>query len=113
MNISLTEKAISRIKMLLQQKNNSVFRIAVEQTGCNGWKYAPEIAEIQKATDLAVTVGDLTIYIDSAAEKFLEGIRLDCIDKSLGLWQWLFENPNATGSCGCGESFSVKKSEKE
>lgn len=113
MNISLTEKAISRIKTLLQQHDNSVFRIVVKPTGCNGWKYAPEIVDEQKTTDFPVKVGDLTIYVDKDSKNFLEGIRLDCVDKNLGMWQWSFENPNATGSCGCGGSFSVKKSEKE
>lgn len=107
--ISLTDAAISRIQKLLKQKNApAVFRIAVDDDGCSGKQYVVDVIAKAKENDQAVEITkDLVIYIDPQSIKFLQGSILDCEEKNLGMWQWIFRNPNAKNTCGCGESFSV------
>src|SRR3972149_117803 len=105
--INLTDAAIARIKKLLQQQNsNSVFRIAVKESGCSGKKYVVEVAAQPEAHDEKITAADVAVYIDHDSIKYLQGCQLDCVEKGLGMWQWIFDNPKAKANCGCGESFA-------
>ena len=110
--IILTDAAITRVKQFLRQQNNlGVFRIAVEKSGCSGWKYATYYAEQPQSTDLKLNI-EIPVYVDANSIEKLDGTVLDCIQKGLGTWQWEFRNPKARSNCGCGESFSVKEEEK-
>lgn len=105
--ISLTDTAIARVKKVLQQQNpNGVFRIAVKDSGCSGKKYVVEVVPQAETHDDKIVAGDATVYVDHASVKYLQGTQLDCIEKGLGMWQWIFNNPRSKASCGCGESFA-------
>lgn len=104
---TLTENAMTRIDKLLQQ-DPGVFRISVDKAGCSGWKYVVEIAAAPHANDKEIKIQHLKIYLDGSSLKFLKGAQLDCVKKTLGTWQWIFNNPNVNHGCGCGESFSTK-----
>lgn len=107
--MTLTPQAIARIKEL-QQTQKGVFYIGVRDAGCNGKKYVVDmIPQPNLAEQEAIKMNDVEIYVDKNSVPYLQGLQLDCINKGLGMWIWDFKNPNAKGSCGCGESFSVEK----
>lgn len=112
--ISLTDAAIARVKKILQQqKDTGVFHIAVKESGCSGKKYVVEVVPQPEAHDAKITAGDVTVYVAHDSIKYLQGTQLDCVEKGLGMWQWVFENPKAKASCGCGESFAPEDKANE
>lgn len=82
-------------------------RLSVKKTGCSGLSYVVDYVEAPQAADIAVPLErDYQIYIDKAAYPFLKGLHMDYVREGLN-YKFVFQNPNQTGQCGCGESFSV------
>lgn len=105
--MTLTDAAIARVKKLLQQQNpDGIFRVAVKDSGCSGKKYAVEVVAQPEAHDEKIEASDVAVYVDHDSIKYLQGTKLDCVEKGLGMWQWVFENPRSKAACGCGESFA-------
>lgn len=115
--LSLTDAALNHLQNYLKKNSLIALRIRVEEVGCSGLQYV--IDEIKnnaelKNTDIQKQFGpDVTIYIDNASIKALNGL---CIDfgkapgeenNPLKPARLLFINPNEKGSCGCGESFTI------
>eukprot|EP01120_Amphizonella_sp_Union-15-10_P003819 TRINITY_DN14256_c0_g1_i1.p1 TRINITY_DN14256_c0_g1~~TRINITY_DN14256_c0_g1_i1.p1 ORF type:complete len:120 (-),score=25.78 TRINITY_DN14256_c0_g1_i1:83-442(-) len=104
---SLSENAKERLKTLLNNKKNiKGIRVGVREGGCSGMKYTMEYAQEIKPTDSVVTEGDLTVLVDRKAELFVVGTELDW-KQSPEKSEFVFQNPNAKSTCGCGDSFSV------
>ena len=107
--ITLTESAKAHIANMITQKGNHVaFRLWIKKTGCSGYMYMPEIVTEKKDTDVEIRESNILIYIDQEAMAYLKGTEIDYVKKSLGVSQLVFNNPNAEGVCGCGESFQIK-----
>ena len=107
--MTVTAAAKKHIQNMLKNNGeNALFRLWVKKTGCSGYMYQPEIVYAKKETDIEVRVSDLFIYIDYDAVKLIAGTEIDYVKKSLGVSQLVFNNPNAEGVCGCGESFTLK-----
>ena len=97
--INFSKKAVERISQLIATKpSGTYFRIAVKGGGCSGFQYVWDV------TDETPTVENLVI--DPIAEMFVMGCTVDYVTE-LGGSYLKVTNPNATASCGCGESFAV------
>ena len=105
--ISLTDKAVEAVSRFITSANKPVagLRIRVEGGGCSGFKYAMRLEESLAANDQAVQCGDVTLVIDENSAGMLQGVTVDFVESMEGSG-FKFESPNATGSCGCGKSFT-------
>lgn len=108
--ITVTERAIEAIRESIVAENKSVdesyLRVSVKGGGCSGMMYDLSIDPDQKDGDSVLEHGDVRIIIDSKSKLFLHGMTLD-YTTGLNGKGFVFSNPNAKGTCGCGESFNV------
>ena len=105
--LTLTPSAVNRIKNLTEGLPNCVgMRIGVRQRGCNGLSYTLDYAEKKEKFDEVVTQDGVNIYIDKKAQLSILGTEMDYQETKLAS-EFVFNNPNISGTCGCGESFSV------
>jgi len=107
--MSLTEKAVKMIKITRQEENldpASGLRVAVRGGGCSGFEYALDFELEARETDIVMEFEDLSVYVDPISARYLEGTEIDYILGATGAG-FKFNNPKATGTCGCGSSFAV------
>lgn len=81
-------------------------RFGVKRTGCSGYGYTVDLADSIADTDVAFEFDGFRILIDRKWLPFVDGTEIDFRREGLNA-QFVFRNPNATGECGCGESFTV------
>ena len=105
--ISLSQGAVSEIKRLMQKENKTDvgLRVGVRAGGCSGMSYMLGF-DAPKAEDVVEDHEGIKILVDPKSAGYLNGMELDYVDGLQGKG-FTFKNPNATRSCGCGESFSV------
>jgi iron-sulfur cluster assembly protein len=105
--ISLSTGAASEIKRLLQKENKPEMglRIGVRAGGCSGMSYMLGFDSAHEGDSVEEHEG-IKILIDPQSAMYVAGTELDYVDGLQGKG-FTFKNPNATRSCGCGESFSV------
>jgi iron-sulfur cluster assembly protein len=107
--ISLTEAAADRIRGLMARADKPIagLRVGVKNAGCAGMSYTVEYADAALPTDEVVEDRGVRIFIDPKAVLFLLGTEMDFkADKFAS--QFVFNNPNQTGACGCGESVQIE-----
>ena len=105
--MKLTERAADRIKAILAEKGvTGALRIGVKKGGCAGMEYTMEWAAEQKPFDDVVEQHGVKVLIDPKAVMYLLGTEMDYKTDKLSA-QFVFSNPNQTGSCGCGESVNL------
>jgi iron-sulfur cluster assembly protein len=105
--IKLSDKAATRIKEVLSNDKNSVgVRIAVKSGGCAGMEYVMEYAKVSKPEDEVIEDKGVKVFIDPAAVMYLFGTEMDYKKEEFSS-QFVFNNPNETERCGCGESFKI------
>ena len=106
--VRLTEKAVNQVKALLEreQLQGHGLRIGVTGGGCSGFSFALDFEREEKPGDLVTVIDGLAIYVDAQSASLLRGTVIDYVT---GLQDagFKFNNPNATGTCGCGTSFSA------
>ncbi|XP_018328142.1 iron-sulfur cluster assembly 1 homolog, mitochondrial [Agrilus planipennis] len=103
----LTPSAVNRVKELLNGKKEFVgLKIGVRQRGCNGLSYTLDYATQKDKMDEEVVQDGVRIFIDKKAQLTLLGTEMDYVESKLSS-EFVFNNPNIKGTCGCGESFSV------
>ena len=105
--ISLTDTAAAKVSELIQQEGNAdlALRVAVRPGGCSGFSYEMFFDTDIADDDLESTVADVKVVVDPASASLLIGSTLDYKDGLQGAG-FSINNPNATRSCGCGQSFS-------
>jgi len=113
--IELTAAAAEHIQQVLAQAGGEKkFRLSVKQTGCFGWAYVPDVVAQPAADDMTIHAADgLTIYLDPACVEMVQGTQIDYIRKELGQKRLVFNNPNVSSECGCGESFNIDATSDE
>jgi len=108
--IEVTDKALHAIRdcMAAEQKSvaDAYLRIAVKGGGCSGLMYRLSIEDEAAQDDAVLELGEVRILVDKKSKLFLHGLTLD-YSTGLNGKGFTFSNPNATGTCGCGESFAV------
>lgn len=106
--VTLTETAAGRVKDIMASSDNSFvgLRVGVSNGGCAGMSYTMEYAEEQNPLDEVIEDKGVTILIDPAAVLFLLGTEMDFKVEKLSSG-FVFNNPNQTSACGCGESVSI------
>ncbi len=110
----LTEAAASRIKELMANSDHPIagLRVGVRNGGCAGMAYTMEYAQSSNPTDEVVDDKGVRILIDPKAVLFLLGTEMDYkVDKLAA--QFVFNNPNQTSACGCGESVQLTPAKDE
>ena len=107
--IDVTESAGTEIKKLIAAQDlpeKGGLRLFVKGGGCSGMSYGMDIVDGPSEKDKVFDVHGVQVYIDPKSYLFLSGITMDFKESLMGRG-FVFENPNAKGSCGCGTSFSV------
>jgi len=100
--ITLTEKALKEIQDGLTQSEELYLRIGVKGGGCSGFSYTFDYEQFKDDDDYEQS----NVLIDSISFQYLNNTTIDYIETLMGS-QFIIQNPNATGSCGCGSSFTV------
>ena len=104
--IKLTDNAVLKIKSLIAEDGEEqALRIAVTGGGCSGFQYALGFDTETHADDLKWEQDGVWVIIDESSAEYLKGAHVDFQDGLQGKG-FVIENPNSTGSCGCGQSFS-------
>ena len=106
----LTELAAKEIKKIIADQELDVakvhLRVGVKGGGCSGFSYILDLTESQKDTDEEFEQHGVKIICDPKSLLYLNGVTINFRDEIMGRG-FVFDNPNATGKCGCGSSFSV------
>lgn len=110
--ITLTDAAADRAKSLMTRADEGVIglRVGVKHTGCSGLSYVVEYAKERKKLEDVIEDKGVKIFIEPTAVMFILGSEMDFKEDKL-YSGFVFTNPNETGRCGCGESFSVAAAE--
>jgi iron-sulfur cluster assembly protein len=107
MAISLSESARHRILGFLAADPKALgLRFGVSRSGCSGWGYKVDITQEQSAGDTVFDVDGVRIFVDPLSLAQVDGTHIDFVKQGLNE-QFTFDNPNVTGGCGCGSSFTT------
>lgn len=107
MSITLTENAAKQIQKQLQKRGTGIgLKLGVKKTGCSGFSYVLDYADEIQNDQSAFEHYGVKIIIDNSELAKLDGVELDYGREGINE-AFKFKNPNAIGTCGCGESFSV------
>lgn len=105
--ITLCEKTICHFRTILNKSNSNAMLIGVKGGGCNGLKYYVEPTnDVPNKLDEVFVVDDVNIIVCGKSLLHLIGVKIKWKDDLMGSGLE-FNNPNATSSCGCGETFSL------
>ena len=105
----LTEAAAERLKAVMASADRPIaaVRVGVKNGGCAGMSYYMEYAETSDSLDEVIEDNGVRIFIDPKAVLFLLGTEMDYKVEKLSA-QFIFNNPNQTAACGCGESVQLE-----
>lgn len=106
--LQLTDKAVSKVKELMAAdgKDGYGLRVAVQGGGCSGFQYGLTFDQGERPTDQVLEFGGLKVFVDAMSTMYLDDVSIDYVE-SLNGSGFKIENPRASGTCGCGQSFSV------
>ena len=106
--ITLSNNAAERIKKIMSRAENSAIgvRIGVKSGGCAGMSYVMEYSKKINPNDEIIEDKGVKVFIDSSAVMYLLGTEMDYKKEELSS-SFVFNNPNETERCGCGESFKI------
>ena len=109
MSITLTTRAAEKVKALMAQPEQAEatgLRVNVVGGGCSGLSYKVVLDREPKSDDLVSESEGVPIYVDPKSSLFVDGTQIDYQESMMGSG-FAFTNPNATGTCGCGTSFTA------
>ena len=103
-----TEAAANKVKNLIEEENNDELklRVFVSGGGCSGFQYGFTFDENVQDGDTKVEKNGVMLLVDPMSFQYLSGAEIDYKEDLEGS-QFVIKNPNATTTCGCGESFSI------
>ena len=107
--IHVTEKAAKKIRELLVKQgvsNKGGLRLGVQGGGCSGLTYAMRLEAKARERDNVIEENGARVFVDPKSFVYLEDVTLD-FEETLMRQGFVFQNPRATHSCGCGTSFTV------
>jgi len=107
MAVSLTQPAADRVRTYLDARGKGVgLRVGVKKTGCSGYAYVVNYADDIADSDIVFEDYGVKVVVDKKSLELIDGTEVDFVKQGLNE-AFRFRNPNVTGECGCGESFSV------
>jgi iron-sulfur cluster assembly protein len=106
--VRLTDAAAERVKAIMEKAEGRYVgvRVGVKNGGCAGMEYTMDYAESRGPIDEVVEDKGVTILVDPKAVLFLLGTEMDYVTDKLSA-KFMFNNPNQTEACGCGESVTI------
>lgn len=106
--LQVSDRAAARLATLIAAEGNSnlMFRISVSGGGCSGFQYGFSFDDEATADDLIFERNGVRVVVDETSLELLAGAEIDYVDELIGA-SFQIRNPNATSSCGCGNSFAV------
>jgi iron-sulfur cluster assembly accessory protein len=108
--LNLTGRAAEEVQKFITQEQVPVetagLRVSVLPGGCSGFKYSLNIEERPLEDDLVSEINGVRVFVDGFSAQYLTGITIDYVTSMQGSG-FTFNNPNATGGCGCGSSFTA------
>ena len=108
--LNVTETAASEIKKFMTGEeglpDTSGLRVRVVPGGCSGFQYSLNIEEDSRQGDYILDKHGVRLFVDMFSAQYLNGVEIDYVSGVMGSG-FTFKNPNATGSCGCGSSFTA------
>jgi len=112
--LRLSDAAATRLRQIMENAEGRYagVRVGVTNGGCAGMSYTMEYAEDAQPLDEVVDDKGVRLFIDPKAILFLLGTEMDFVRDKLAA-RFVFNNPNQTAACGCGESFTLEKAKDE
>lgn len=108
--LNVTDSALAEIKKFIASEDDlpetAGLRVRVVPGGCSGFQYSLNIEEESKTGDFIMEKADIKLFVDMFSAQYLNGITIDYTSNVMGSG-FTFDNPNASGGCGCGTSFSA------
>jgi iron-sulfur cluster assembly accessory protein len=107
--ITVTQTAVSEVRRYMEENGaaeTAGLRVGVLPGGCSGFQYGLNIEDEPAEDDLVVEVNGLNLFVDPFSMQYLGGVEIDFVTTFQGSG-FTFNNPNASGGCGCGSSFTV------
>jgi iron-sulfur cluster assembly protein len=106
----LTPAAVTEVKKFIAAEQvpeeTAGLRVSVLPGGCSGFKYSLNIEEASLEDDMVQEVNGIRVFVDGFSAQYLSGVTVDYVTSMQGSG-FTFTNPNASGGCGCGSSFTV------
>lgn len=108
--VELTEAAAVEVRKFIVAEavpaETAGLRVSVLPGGCSGFKYSLNIEEQALEDDMIVELREIKLFVDGFSAQYLNGVTIDYVTSMQGSG-FTFSNPNATGGCGCGSSFTA------
>ena len=109
-SLGVTEPAASEIRKFMTSEEGlpetAGLRVRVVPGGCSGFQYSLNIEEESRQGDFVLDEKGVRLFVDMFSAQYLNGVEIDYVTNVMGSG-FTFTNPNATGSCGCGSSFTA------
>lgn len=108
--LNLTDRAAGEVRKFMEAEQvpaeSAGLRISVLPGGCSGFKYSLNIEERALDDDVVLEINSVRVFVDGFSMQYLSGVTVDYTSSMQGSG-FTFSNPNATGGCGCGSSFTA------
>ena len=108
--LAITARAAEEVQKFIAQEQvpteSAGLRVSVLPGGCSGFKYSLNVEERPLEDDMVAAVNGVRVFVDGFSAQYLTGVTIDYVSSMQGSG-FTFSNPNATGGCGCGSSFTA------
>ena len=108
--LTVTQVAAAEVKKFMDAEGVTAdkggLRVSVQPGGCSGFKYGLLIEDASAEDDLILDQDGFKVFVDPFSAQYLSGVTIDYVTSMQGSG-FTFKNPNSTGGCGCGSSFSA------
>ena len=107
--LNLTRTASDKVQDFMREHgvaDDTGLRVAVLPGGCSGFQYGLNIEDGPESDDEILDIQGVRIFVDPFSAQYLDGVEIDYVTSFMGQG-FTFRNPNASGGCGCGSSFTV------
>jgi iron-sulfur cluster assembly accessory protein len=109
MTITVTSTAVAEVQKFIQEQGaaeGAGLRVAVLPGGCSGFQYGLNIEDEAQDDDEILQSNGVQLFVDPFSSQYLDGVEIDYVTTMMGSG-FTFKNPNASGGCGCGSSFTA------
>jgi iron-sulfur cluster assembly protein len=109
MTITVTSTAAAEVQKFMEEQGateTAGLRVAVLPGGCSGFQYGLNIEDEAQDDDDIVESNGIRLFVDPFSGQYLDGVEIDYVTTMMGAG-FTFKNPNASGGCGCGSSFTA------